>query len=295
MITEPGIYEMSAEEYHLDPCPEPSLSASIAKLLLQDSPLHAWNAHLRLNPHAEADDSTVRDIGVIAHALLLRDLKIAHVIRSTNKEGNIVTDYKTKAAREERDGARLAGRVPILECDWTRVQQMIQSVRRQLAIHKEARGALSGGHAEQVIIWREDNGLWCRAMMDYNYGSNTPFIDDLKTRSATSHPDVISRTLFKEGWDIQAAFYLRGYWKLFPQSDPMFRFICAETYEPHGVSVVSLTPGALVSASKQVEYAIDKFQKCLKSGSWEGYGDRIAYAELPVWLDAVREQQELTR
>ena len=29
----PGFYSMSAAQYHADPCPEPSLSSSIAKVL----------------------------------------------------------------------------------------------------------------------------------------------------------------------------------------------------------------------------------------------------------------------
>ena len=41
---EPGIHNLSAEVYHADPCVKPSLSSSIANVLLQQSPLHAWMA-----------------------------------------------------------------------------------------------------------------------------------------------------------------------------------------------------------------------------------------------------------
>ena len=45
MIGKAGIYTLSAEAYHADPCPEPSLSASIANVLLQRSPAHARIQH----------------------------------------------------------------------------------------------------------------------------------------------------------------------------------------------------------------------------------------------------------
>jgi hypothetical protein len=71
-ITQPGIYlDMSAVDYFADPCPSPSLTQSVAKRLIDRSPLHAWTIHPRLNPAFEADDPTKYDIGNIAHRLLL--------------------------------------------------------------------------------------------------------------------------------------------------------------------------------------------------------------------------------
>ena len=50
---EPGIHVWSHEEYLSDPCPEPSLSRSIADILMAQSPLHAWCAHPRLGNKSE--------------------------------------------------------------------------------------------------------------------------------------------------------------------------------------------------------------------------------------------------
>ena len=43
-----GIHDIPPREYHADPCPAPSLSRSIAKLLVERSPAHAYAAHPRL-------------------------------------------------------------------------------------------------------------------------------------------------------------------------------------------------------------------------------------------------------
>ena len=39
-----GIFTIPAADYHADPCEVPSLSASIASLLVNRSPFHAWSA-----------------------------------------------------------------------------------------------------------------------------------------------------------------------------------------------------------------------------------------------------------
>ena len=70
MITKPGVYDLPMAEYHADPCPEPSLSSSIIRLLCSASPLHAWTAHPRLNAAYVAEESDRFDVGTAAHALL---------------------------------------------------------------------------------------------------------------------------------------------------------------------------------------------------------------------------------
>lgn len=62
---------MSAEAYHQDPAPQPSLSSSIAKILLDQSPRHAWLAHPKLNPNYVAEEDSRFDIGTAAHVMML--------------------------------------------------------------------------------------------------------------------------------------------------------------------------------------------------------------------------------
>lgn len=48
-VTIGEIIRLPSAEYHADPAPEPSLSATLAKLLISRSPRHAWMASPRLN------------------------------------------------------------------------------------------------------------------------------------------------------------------------------------------------------------------------------------------------------
>jgi hypothetical protein len=61
-ISRPGIYlDVAANDYHADPCPAPSFTQSIAKVLLEKSPAHARLAHPRLCPPVAADDEEPRN------------------------------------------------------------------------------------------------------------------------------------------------------------------------------------------------------------------------------------------
>src|ERR1700677_1036911 len=93
---EQGIFNLSAEAYHADPCPTASLSSSIAGILLDQSPSHAWLAHPRLNPNYVRESADSRfDLGSAAHMMLLEQREDRIVRVSAD-------DWRTKAAKEAR-------------------------------------------------------------------------------------------------------------------------------------------------------------------------------------------------
>jgi hypothetical protein len=291
----PGIHDMSAESYHGDPCSAPSLSSSIAQLICNESPLHAWTAHPKLNPNAVREHSEAMDLGSICHALVLEGSTAkVHLIQATKKDkkgestGEIVTDWRTGDAQKERDEARAAGKYPILQCDWPAVEAMYAAARTQLAAMKID---LSEGEAEKTLIWQEDNGVWCRARLDW-ISRDRKRVLDYKTTGATANPDVVSRTLFSNGYEIQNAFYRRGVKAVFGV-DPGFVFAYQETSAPYAMSFVALDPMSEVYAEKRVHDAIETFGECLKSGIWPGYPARVCFAELPGYLEKQLEEKEL--
>lgn len=275
-IAEPGVYDLTAEEYHSDPCFEPSLSNSIAKLLVSRTPRHAWAAHPRLNPAYEAEHADKFDLGSAAHAFMLND-ELAFAVIDAD-------DWRTKEAKAIRDDAREAGKIPLLKEQWERVQMMVRSGRRQLDAHKEASNAFTNGSPEKTLIWKEGD-VWCRARLDWAPNSG-PFFDDYKTTSASADPDEWARILFSLGFDMQAAFYLRGIKALGLHKDPQFRFVVQELSEPFALCVMGLVPAALDLAEHKVARAIDIWRTCLKANYWPGYPDRTCYIEAPAWHEA---------
>jgi hypothetical protein len=269
----PGIYDnIPAVLYHADKlCPEPSLSSSIAKLLCLSSPMHARMAHPRLNPQAVEKEDERFDIGTAAHAVLLEGTAAVQIIDAK--------DWRTNVAKDARDKARAEGKIPLLPHIWKDVEAMVVSARRQLLEHTDGgQDMFRGGKPEQTLVWQEDDGTWCRSRTDW---LRPGAVDDFKT-CPNANPEVCSRTLFANGYDIQAAFYLRGVKRLTGE-DAVFRFAFIEKESPYALSVVGLGPDAMMLAEKKVLYALEQWRECLDAKYWPGYPRQTCWASLPSW------------
>jgi hypothetical protein len=281
VITAPGIYQISADEYHRDPCETASLSSSIAFKLISESPLHAKFSHPRLVADPVREESARMDIGSICHALMLEGENIAVVIDAEN--------YRTKAAQEARDEARLAGKCPILAHEMVEIKAMMENCRTQLAELADPllRRAFDPqcGSPEQALVWQESNGIWCRARLDWRMFTY-PVILDYKTTARSAHPHAISRMAAGSGWLLQDAFYRRGFQAIFGQEiEPDMYFVVQETYCPYALSVFEVSPGDRALAEAQVDYAINTFGDCLKSGIWPGYSNRVERITSPPYVE----------
>lgn len=285
-ISEPGVYDLSDEAYHGDPCPEPSLSSSVAKLIINRSPYHAKLAHPRLNPNYKPENKKSFDIGSAAHALLLQKADKMTVIDAP--------DFRAKAAQEARDAAYAAGMIPMLAKDKAAVQAMARSARLQLDAHEESREAFTNGLAEQTLVWREGS-IWCRARLDWlPLGKSANVFYDLKTTGASAHPDAWGqRTLWDIGADMQVGLYRRGIKEVLGIHDSHFRFVVQETEPPYALSVIELWPEAVKMADAKAEEAIDWWGWCLKRDRWPGYPSRVAYVQAPVWQEKRFEDRQM--
>lgn len=278
-----SILDISSDAYHADQFTEqPTLSASIAKILLSASPAHARAAHPRLNPEYEQRQDEKFDIGTAVHALLLEGVGNVHIVHADS--------WRTAAAKEERDLARQAGRVPLLATQWQDVQRMCDAVQQQLGRLDMDPLPLTNGKPEQTITWQE-NGVWCRARLDWLHDDMLT-LDDVKSTGLSADPEVwSSRVMFRGGFDVQAVMYRRAVRALTGRL-PEFRFVVMETSDPFAVSVVSLAPDALALADAKLDKALSIWDRCLEAGDWPGYPRRVCYAQAPGWAEAAWLERE---
>lgn len=271
----PGICWTPADTYHADEVIDtpPTLSASIANMLITKSPAHARAAHPKLNPNLVREESDKFDLGTCCHELLLRGISIIDVIDAN--------DWRTKDAKEARTASRQAGRIPLLPPQAAAVTEMVAAAREQLADHTADPPLFTDGKPEQTLVWAEGNGVVCRARLDWLRDDFTA-IDDLKSTSASAEPSRWTRTMYGMGSDVQVAFYRRGVEKLTGVT-PAFRYAVVETYPPYVLSVVDLAPSALALAEAKVDAAIEIWADCLTNDFWPGYDQRVASIELPTW------------
>lgn len=282
MLTE-GIHDISADEYHRDPCEQPSLSSSIARVLLNQTPRHAYFGHPRLNPGFEPEHDPKFDIGTAAHALMLGDVQNFAIF-----PGDTWNAHKSKAAMAAKRDAREAGKIPLLEDQFRRVQTMVEIGRVQLAERRD--DAFTDGKPEQTVVWQE-GGLWFRIRLDWLHDSvlrerfgparNWNF-DDYKT-TTTADPSAWARIAVSIGHDIQAAFYRRGIRALGLAKDPVMRFVVQETEPPYALCVMRMSDAMLELADRQVERAIAIWRKCLATNDWPGYPPYTVEIEAPGW------------
>jgi len=143
--------------------------------------------------------------------------------------------------------------------------------------HPAASGLLTGGDAERVFQWNDENtGVACKAKADYVKGN---IIVDLKTALDAS-PTGFSRACANFGYHTQDAHYSNG-----SQCD-QFVFVVVETSYPFVVSVYELESDAKEIGKRSIENAINRYVELNTFDDWDsGYNDdqTITPLSLPHW------------
>ena len=272
------IKTIPSDEYH----DSPGLSASLAKTLLNKSPLHAW-LESPMNPSRSRQNASRLDIGTASHATLLEGMDVVTVCD--------FDDWRTKDSKAARDEARAAGKIPLLTHQFEQVSDMVTVARGALADCPDLEGIKwEDGKPEQSIFW-SDALTPCRSRLDWLANDHRLIIDYKTTEFG---PDAWMRSIPKMGYDIQAAFYLRGLQVLTgKQAD--FVFMVQETEAPYMVYFVGLPPAYLEMGAAKVQIAIDRWQACMERNEWPGYERRIQYAEPPSWALAEVDERMITQ
>jgi len=280
-IATDGIHAIAATDYHGDPCEQPSLSAGLVSILLNQSPRHAWYAHPRLNPDWRPRVDQKFDVGTVAHQVLLEGQGRVVIVEADN--------WRTKVAQETQAEAREAGYTPLLAADWQRVVAMVDAAREQLPRWDLSPTPFTRGKPEQALIWHEPNGVTCRALVDWLHDPSSAAVrcvSDYKTTSASANPEAWTRnTLYRIGADVQVAFYLRGLERLTGERYD-WRYVVQENFPPYALSVISLAPSVIELANAKIDAALDLWQRCVTTDSWPAYPERVCWAELPAWEEA---------
>ncbi|MER7813853.1 PD-(D/E)XK nuclease-like domain-containing protein [Streptomyces sp. NPDC096153] len=270
-ITEPGIYQMSNEEYHAD---RGSLSSSGArKLLLPSCPaLYRYE-----QDHPQPPKKTF-DIGNAAHKLVLGNGP--ELVQIDAEE------WRTNAVKADVAAVRAAGNVPLKPSEYDQVHAMAAALRRHpvasLLFDPER------GTPEQSLFWRDDRtGVMRRARLDWLPAPREGrlIIPDYKTcRSA--NPEQLAKAVDDFGYHQQDDWYRSGAKALdLADDDAAFVFVCQEKTAPYVVTVVEMDATARRIGAARNRRALELFAECTATGYWPGYSDEIAYLSLPAWAE----------
>lgn len=279
-----GIFRMASKAYHSDPCETPSLSSSIAKLIVGKSAMHGWLAHPRLGK-ARNESSKALDRGTLIHSMILgHDASDFAIIQAD--------DFRTKSARMARDSARAEGLTPCRESDYRDAQAVAEEVHDDL----QGQGIMLNGMSEVVLLWVEDvsgRKVQCRAMIDHLIPDLGRIID-LKTCDS-AHPTSVQRAIYNFGYDVQHAAYVSAYEHVFPdmagRSEFLWAFIELLPDESPRKSLTQLykPEGAMRELGCcRWKKAVSLWSHCAATGRWQAYADGCLGVTPAGWV--IREE-----
>lgn len=271
-----GVYlNVPHDTYHGDPCETPSLSSSIAKVLVERSPMHAHAEHPRLggaSKHGgDDDDSAAKDRGSILDSMLFGSGP--EIVRIE------ADDFRTKLAKEARDEARSRGAIPIIARKLDELAEVAQSMRERIL----DAGIELSGHSQVTIIWKVGN-VWCRGRLDHWFPQQRLILDLKSTYDAS--PAGVEKSMNAYGADIQWAAYTSGMVALVPELAGLvkMRFVYSEPTAPFAVTIAEPDGTLQELGNRRWRRALSLWEVSTTSGIFPGYSKEILRVAAKPWL-----------
>ncbi len=270
------VRDMTEREYHSDPCPIPSLSSSIAKVIDQQSLAHAELKHPKLGglkPLAVTKEKSRNELdrGTIIHKMLLG--KGEEICRLP------FDNYRTKEAQVSRNGARSRGEIPILECQFSELGVAYNAIRARL----DDFGLSFGTDTEVSAFWVQDE-VQCRARLDEIQCGDRIVITDLKsTRDA--RPEACERTISNFGYDLQSATYIDAIEHVMPEFAGRvdFQWVFVELEPPYAVTPMTPSEDMAMIGKAKWDAARERWKGAISSGEWPCYVTQPVEAQVTQW------------
>lgn len=257
----PGLYAMVPHEvYHSDPCPTPSLSASIAKRLVVESPLHAWSYHPRLGGmHSVSSDATSEG-SLIDNLILGGGPEIVPINAK---------DYKTKEAQLARDYAFSQGQMPVIASHLAAARERAEQVKERL---HQRNGFKFDGFSQITVFWKMGDE-WCRGRFDHWKPKLATVYDFKWVRS--SSPEDVEKHMITYGTDVQGAAYVSAIETIYPELTGRVKFqpifvengpVLAINMRPIGATMREL-------GRRSWQRGVELWTHCRTNDFWPDYGD----------------------
>jgi len=280
---------MTNEEYHAN-------TTHISKSgldLINRSPAHYYTKYLDPGKVRSQPTEAMR-LGTAVHAAILEPHEFAknYFVLDDTKICFEIGGSKPQSTNKYRDWkaemlTALNGKIEISSEDYVRCLRMRDSVHS----HGSAKILLEKGVAEQSIFWNDrDTGAPCKIRPDW-LSQNTGYIVDPKTTEDASF-DAFMKSIYKYRYHVQAPYYMDGYLENFGQECEGFAFIAVEKTPPYAVAVYYITSDMEVYRYGKLIYKADlkTYAECLKSQTWEAYGNDILPVTLPGYAKQFKNQ-----
>lgn len=254
---DPGIYDISNDEYHS--------SAGISKSGIAQfriTPKHYWYRYL--NPEAKPFKQTSEmKFGSALHTYIIEQEKFDiqyYVAEKNPHHGSSTAGKKFKAESIEKS----EGKIVISQEDFGTIQNMADSIFQD----EQAIELIKDAQYEKSIYWIDpDTNLLCKVrpdIMHYN------FIVDLKTTADASYR-AFQRDFYHYGYHLQLAMMYEAI--LHTQQREMKNFIdlAIEKKEPYAHAIYPIDETVLEHGIKEFKHYLFAIKECIDSNTWQSY------------------------
>ena len=230
--------------------------------------------------------------GQVAHKMLLEpeDFDSEFVVAPN-------VDRRTKAgkAQWEEFQAEAADKTVVSQDFYQTAAEMREAVMRV----PSAANLLSGnGENERPFFWVDElTGVECKCRTDriiFNEDGGVTIVD-YKT-SANAETGAFNSSIFKYGYNLQAAMYSEGVMKALCLTErPDFVFIVQEKKPPYSVNVVEVSEDVMTYGLDVFRELIGTYKECMDVDFWPGYTgfyDEPNESYLPGYVTLGEEQEE---
>lgn len=266
-ITKSGVYDLTMEEYHGQPCDGPSISSSGLRTIFTQSPAHYF-VDSPLNPEREEDDEADSEafiLGRAAHHLLLGedDFSTLFIVRPDRLDGSAWQGNRT-ACKEWLAAQAKSGRT-VLKPE--QIKQ-IRGMARSLAKHPLIEAGILNGEIEKSLVWKDkETGIWLKSRPDAIPNDSGDFAD-LKTTIETGFK--LDKSITSYRYDMQAALAKWAAKEVLGVEMTSFSFVFVEKKAPHCVDILTLHSEDVERAELDLRVALKTFARCIETGDWFG-------------------------
>jgi len=290
-ITEPGVYYLTADEYHNPAITGQWMSNSDGRKILKTCPAQfKWD-----QDHGIRKTSDAFDFGHVAHTVVLGRGEEYKVFEPKKLDGRT---KEGKAQKLEVDAARAAGLTPIYGDQWATIRAMADAIHANPVANELL---TQPGRPEACLFWRDQvkvDGVWVtvqrRAMVDLLPNVTDPGepmrVVDFKTADEVAPNDNLRKKIYDYGYHRQGATIVDACQALFGRYAEVVFLLQSKT-APHFVVPVDLdTPAQRIGAIENQE-ALRLWARAQLTGVWPEYTNGVVTSGVPAWIERQYEDE----
>ena len=238
----------------------PGISSSELRTLYFKSPFHY---KYEKENNIEDEYKKFFHQGTLIHSLLLEPDKTQETLHVLPEH---ITDFRTTAARAERDKALQENKNVLLYKDYLQIVDAVEIYKKNSLV----KTYLSEGVAEASVFWTdEETGIKCKCRPDY---LTEQFLVDVKS---CDDLDKFESSFRRYNYHVQGAHYLRG------TRRPLFYILALCKQPPYDVELFVIGEDTLKNGDDICNKALRTFKECQSTNNWPNkYGQELKVLEL---------------